>query len=150
MDALGANVPSGGSMEKLRLLIIDDSEVLLSGLKSALGQAGFDVQVTTQTIGLGRHVADRDLIIIDYHMPGVKGGDIAKSLGSARRTSGHACELYLYTTDLVVAASYSLMGFDGVLLAKGDTRALVTQLTAVARRRRIASMLGANAKSVQS
>lgn len=137
-------------MEKLRLLIVDDSEVLLSGLKSTLGLAGFDVQVTTQTIGLGRHVADRDVIIIDYHMPGVKGGDVAKSLGSARRASSHGCELYLYTTDLAIAGRYSELGFDGVLLAKGDSRALVTQLTAVARRRRIASMLGANSKSVES
>jgi DNA-binding response OmpR family regulator len=134
-------------MEKLRLLIVDDSDVLLSGLKASLSLAGFDVNVTTQTVGLGRHVADRDVVLIDYHMPGVKGGDVARSLRAMR--NAHPYELYLYTTDLEMAAQYAELGFDGVLLAKGDFRALVTQLAAISRRRRIARLLGANAETVE-
>lgn len=135
-------------MEKLRLLIVDDSEVLLSGLKASLGLAGFDVKVTTQTVGLGRQLADRDVIIIDYHMPGVKGGDVARSLRSARNPQT-PCELYLYTTDLDMAARYAELGFDGVLLSKGDSRALITQLSAIARRRKIASMLRTDTQAVE-
>ena len=63
-------------MEKLRLLIVDDSEVLLSGLKASLGLAGFDVKVTTQTVGLGRQLADRDVIII----PGARAKPLDPSL----------------------------------------------------------------------
>jgi len=130
-------------MDKLRVLIIDDSEVLLSNLQATLGIAGFDVTTTTQTVGVGRQVADRDLVIVDYHMPGVKGGDVAKSLRSARESHSRKFEIYLYTTDNDMAARYSDLGFDGVLLGKGDSRSLVTQLTAIERRRRIASMVGA-------
>lgn len=130
-------------MDKLRVLIIDDSEVLLSNLQATLGIAGFDVTTTTQTVGVGRQVADRDLVIVDYHMPGVKGGDVAKSLRSARESHARKFEIYLYTTDGDMAARYSDLGFDGVLLGKGDSRSLVTQLTAIERRRKIASMVGA-------
>ncbi|MET0593923.1 MAG: response regulator, partial [Polyangiaceae bacterium] len=52
------------------ILVIDDSEVLLSRIKKALVDDGHMVTTTTQTVGNARHLATCDLVIIDYHMPG--------------------------------------------------------------------------------
>jgi len=137
-------------MKQLKVLIIDDSEVLLSNLKASLSLAGFDVQVTTQTVGIGRLVADRHVVLIDYHMPGVKGGDVAASLRRVVEGRSQRCMLYLYTTDTVVAAQYLSFGFDGVLHHKGDTRSLIDQLSAVNRRRQIGALLSADAERVKA
>src|SRR6476469_10033727 len=55
------------------ILVIDDSEVLLSRIKKALIEDGHMVTTTTQTVGNARHLATCDLVIIDYHMPGING-----------------------------------------------------------------------------
>jgi DNA-binding response OmpR family regulator len=115
-----------------RILIIDDSETLLARAQARLTAEGFEVQTTTQATGNGRHLRSVDLVIIDFHMPGIDGSVVVDSL---RRVASDksAVLLYLYTSDDAVAARYSAYGFDGAFSAKGDLEALATQVRAAFR-----------------
>jgi serine/threonine-protein kinase len=120
-----------------RILVIDDSDVMLGRIRAALEAEGYEVVTTTRAVGNARHIATCDLVIIDYHMPGIDGGTVIQSLRSARGSGSggteHACLFYLYTSDPQIAAIYQKLGFDGVLTDKGDEAALVKQVKAVFR-----------------
>jgi serine/threonine protein kinase len=135
-----AHQPSAGSKRdpsRRRILVIDDSEVMLGRIRAALEAEGYDVVTTTRAVGNARHIATCDLVIIDYHMPGIDGGTVIQSLRSARDSGGggaeRACLFYLYTSDPQIAGIYQKLGFDGVLTDKGDEAALVKQVKAVFR-----------------
>jgi serine/threonine-protein kinase len=111
-----------------RVLVIDDSDVILDKVRRALEADGFEVTTTTRTVGNARHLANCDLVIIDYHMPGLDGGSVIDSLRSAAQSSGHGCLFYLYTQDPSIAKEYAKLGFDGCFTEKGDEKALVRQV----------------------
>jgi DNA-binding response OmpR family regulator len=117
-----------------RILIVDDSELLLGEAASALQAAGYDVVTTSQAVGASRLLTGCDLAIIDFHMPGFDGRDLVASMRNAIRTSQRrGYRLYLYSTDELATAQYRSLGFDGCLTDKGDGRALVEQVHAVFR-----------------
>jgi serine/threonine-protein kinase len=111
-----------------RVLVIDDSEIILDKVRRALEAEGYEVTATTRTVGNARHLVDCDLVIIDYHMPGLDGGSVISSLRSAAASGGHPCLFYLYTQDPSVARDYAKLGFDGCFTEKGDEKALVRQV----------------------
>jgi len=114
------------------ILVIDDSEVLLSRIKKALVDDGHMVTTTTQTVGNARHLATCDLVIIDYHMPGINGLAVQQAMRAAAAHLDHEPLFYLYTSDRAVAATYAELGFDGAF-PKGDEAVLVQQVRAVFR-----------------
>jgi two-component system, OmpR family, response regulator len=114
------------------ILVIDDSEVLLSRIKKALVDDGHVVTTTTQTVGNARHLATCDLVIIDYHMPGINGLAVQQAMRAAAAHLDHEPLFYLYTSDRAVAATFTELGFDGAF-PKGDEAVLVQQVRAVFR-----------------
>src|SRR5258708_33498674 len=82
-----------------RILVVDDSEVMLGRIKRALVEAGDEGVATDQVVGNGRHMKTCDLAIIDFHMPGLSGDAVTASLPSATSQRDKPCALYLYTTD---------------------------------------------------
>ena len=113
-----------------RILVIDDSEVVLARIKAALTADGHDVTTTTQAVGNARYIPTSDLVIIDYHMPGIDGGTVVQSL---RRAAGehHACLFYLYSSDASLRPED--LGFDGLIGEKGNDEALTRQVRAIVR-----------------
>ena len=69
--------------EKRRILIIDDSEIVLQRLRSRLIAEGYEVVTMRQPVGAGRHLLQCDLVIIDFYMPGIDGGEVVRSLRAA-------------------------------------------------------------------
>lgn len=118
---------------KKRVLVIDDSEIILTKVKRALEEDGVEVVTSTRTVGNGRHLVGCDLVIIDYHMPGLDGGAVIRSLRGAAEASKRAVLFYLYTQDPTIAKDYAKLGFDGCLTAKGDDKELVRQVRSVFR-----------------
>jgi DNA-binding NarL/FixJ family response regulator len=116
-----------------RVLAIDDSEIILGRLKTVLEAEGIDVITTTRTVGNARYLVDCDLVIVDWHMPGLDGGSVVASLKAAASGLGHPVLFYLYTQDPAVARSFARLGFDGCITAKGDDRELVRQVHAAFR-----------------
>jgi two-component system OmpR family response regulator len=116
-----------------RILVVDDSEVMLGRIKRALVEAGYEVIATDQVVGNGRHMKTCDLAIIDFHMPGLTGDAVTSSLRSATSQREKPCALYLYTTDQAAIKNHAGLGFDGYFTDKGDEAALVRQVQAAFR-----------------
>jgi DNA-binding NarL/FixJ family response regulator len=119
--------------DKRRIVIIDDSELVLEQARSVLAAAGYDVITTSQTVGASRYLVSADLVIIDLHMPGFDGRDMVASMRESVRGLKRRCLLYLYTSDEDAARLPHQMGFDGCFTDKGDPRALLEQVDAVFR-----------------
>ncbi len=121
-----------------RILVIDDSEVMLARIKKALVADGHTVTTTAQTVGNARHLASCDLVIIDYHMPGIDGFAVQQQLRGAAAQLDKQPLFYLYTSDPSVVALAK--GFDGCFTNKGDEALLVQQVRAVFRLSQIRNM----------
>ena len=116
-----------------RILIIDDSEVVLERAARTLEAAGFEVITTMQTVGATRHIKTCDVVLLDYHMPGLDGSEVLASLRNAAERSHSSCMFLLYTSDLEQTRAYARLGFDGALADKGNVLSLVTQLRTLMR-----------------
>jgi two-component system, OmpR family, response regulator len=124
------------------ILMIDDSESVLEESRLALSQAGFRVIATTQTVGIGRHLRNCGLVIIDYHMPGLDGRAVLESLKAAAEATGAAPTFYMYTSDDTAAQHARELGFDGVFGQKGSVSALVRQVETMFRLQRLRGISG--------
>ena len=124
-------VPPSASLG--RILVIDDSDLMLQRIGAALTEVGFEVVTTNQTVGAARHHRGCDLVILDFHMPGLDGATVLKSLKSAAQSSGAHCMFLLYTSDDAMAKRYAEHGFDGALARKGNIPDLLPQLHAMLR-----------------
>ncbi|WP_437571735.1 response regulator [Sorangium sp. So ce542] len=126
-----------------RILVIDDSEIVLMRIRVELSSAGYDVVTTTQLVGTARHLRGCDLVIIDFFMPGLDGGAVLRSLKAAVPAGERPPLFYLYTTDAKAGAKYAELGFDGVFGRKGDLLALTPQVEAALRIRKLSSLVRA-------
>jgi two-component system, OmpR family, response regulator len=120
-------------MPKPVILVVDDSEVLLDRIKQRLEQADYVVITTTQTVGAARHLRNTNLVIIDWHMPGISGGDLLESFRAASAGSVARPLFYLYTSDPTAAKGAKKLGFDGSFVEKGNDESLVNQVAAALR-----------------
>src|SRR5258708_11958631 len=128
----------GTGQQGHRILVIDDSEVMLARIKKARLADGHTVTTTAQTVGNARHLAACDLVIIDYHMPGIDGFAVQQQLRGAAVQLEKQPLFYLYTSDPTVVAQAK--GFDGCFTNKGDEAQLIQQVRAVFRLSQIRAM----------
>jgi DNA-binding NarL/FixJ family response regulator len=113
------------------IVVVDDSYLILDRIRERLSAEGYRVRTTTGQSAALKLVEFADLAIIDFHMPGVDGAEMLRSL---KESHPHGpCLYYLYTSDRVVATRYQQLGFDGAFLRKGEEEALVSQVGAVFR-----------------
>jgi two-component system, OmpR family, response regulator len=115
-----------------RILVIDDSEIVLSRMKRCLEAEGYEVIATSQLVGNARYLHTCDLVILDYHMPGLDGATVLSSLRSVTGASRRV-PIVLYTSDERLAVQYAKLGFDAALTAKGDDDKLARQIAALFR-----------------
>ncbi|XXY46227.1 response regulator [Sorangium sp. So ce269] len=129
-----------------RILVVDDSEIVLMRIRVELSSAGYDVVTTTQLVGTARHLRGCDLVIVDFFMPGLDGGAVLRSLKAALPAGERPPLFYLYTTDAEAGARYAELGFDGVFGRKGDLLALTPQVQAALRIRKLSGLSRARDK----
>jgi two-component system, OmpR family, response regulator len=122
---------------KGKVLIIDDSETVLRLAQARLEDAGYEVLTTTQTVGAGRMLRGVDLVIVDFHMPGLDGAEVAESLRAAAGGVGAKPGFYLYTSDSKLRGRAQELGFDGELVDKANYDALAAQVDAALRLMRL-------------
>jgi CheY-like chemotaxis protein len=112
-----------------KVLVVDDSEVVLSRVQTRLTKEGYEVVISAHPVGVGRHeIAQCDLVLLDYHMPGISGGEALHTLRQAGSSAGAYPAYFLYTSDKTVSLKHRELGFDGALINKGDDESLVQQL----------------------
>jgi len=116
-----------------KLLVIDDNELGLARVKARLQQEGYDVVTTSELAGAAAEVSSRDLVIIDFHMPGMNGSEVLRSLRQSAARASVPPLFFLYTGDKTVSHQYLELGFDGGLINKGDDESLVQQVAVALR-----------------
>jgi CheY-like chemotaxis protein len=72
-------------------------------------------------------------VLIDFHMPGIGGGEVLSSLRKAAKQMDTQPLYFLYTSDKTASRTHRELGFDGALINKGDDESLVQQLAAALR-----------------
>ena len=112
-----------------RILVVDDSELILEAAAAALTQAGYVVE-TVSDVGvlLARTQAERfDLVLMDVQMPQLFGDDIAAVL---RHTRGVEGRIYLFSSlssdDLAERASEA--GLDGYISKNDGMDAMIARV----------------------
>jgi CheY-like chemotaxis protein len=118
---------------KGRILLIDDSELVLARVKARLLRESYEVTTLSRAEGAAGHLLNSDLVLIDFHMPGMSGGDVLNALRKAARGSAATPLFFLYTSDKTASLRHRELGFDGALINKGDDESLVQQLAAALR-----------------
>lgn len=79
-----------------RILIVDDSPLILAASRHALVEAGYEVDTRTGVEDLGaKTVEGFDLILMDVQMPELYGDDVASVLRNVRAVN---TPIYLFST----------------------------------------------------
>ena len=125
-------MPDGGG---LTILCFDDSEATLTLMAWTLAEYGHEVHTATTAAAALSVVTSCDLVIIDFHMPGMDGASALEVLKP--RAPAESTLFYLYTGDDTAANSCKDLGFDGAFTDKGDISALPAQVDVAARRLRL-------------
>ena len=119
----------------LRILVIEDDEVIADSLARGLGEEGFAVEHAADGESARRALArgEWDLIILDWWLPGTDGLTLLRRF---RRDGGEAAVLFLTARD---AVSDRVRGLDGgaddYLCKPFDFDELLARVRALARRR---------------
>lgn len=114
---------------RLRLVYLDDSEADLRFARDVLIPAGFDIVTHTSVRAASRDLVGADVVLVDYHMPGMHGGEAVQQF-RAMLPANQRTFFYLYTSDRNLSGEYRRLGFDGQVILKGNADALLRQLGA--------------------
>lgn len=113
-----------------KIVVIDDSEIVLAVTKGALVSAGYHVVVYDRTAGsVGLILQEKpDLVLMDVNMPGLAGDTALNVLG---RAQPHAETIVLLHSSLpveVLRTKAAAAGAHGFIQKGGDMFALVRQV----------------------
>ena len=111
-----------------RVLVVDDSVLLLDIVRNALEAAGFEIATANTMTELEQHdPASFDLILMDVHMPEIYGDDVAAVLRHVRGAQARILLLSnLPAEELAVRASEA--GLDGYFNKQDGMDALVSRV----------------------
>ncbi len=123
--------PESGSRIPLRLVLVDDHEMVIEGLKAMLAAFGDRVQVVGQAVGTDRALAvvddlDPDIVLCDVRMQGSSGLDLCLQL-RARDPNRKVVMLSVYDDEQYLFQALRV-GASGYLLKSIGSDELVRQL----------------------
>jgi CheY-like chemotaxis protein len=118
--------------EKLKILYVDDSSAQLDAVKARLTEEGHTVALASDSVSATRLLQGKDIVIIDFHMPGLDGAQLLALL-KPLVPPGDRVSFYLYTSDPAHALAFRKYGFDGAFTRKGSLDDLVVQVHTVGR-----------------
>jgi two-component system, OmpR family, response regulator len=116
-----------------RVLLVDDSEIVCQRVKSRLCREGYEVVTMVDPVRVRFEIANSDIALIDYHMPGITGAEILRTVRQAAMAAGARAACFVYTSDKTVSLKHRELGFDGSIINKGDDESLVQQIAVALR-----------------
>jgi CheY-like chemotaxis protein len=120
-----------------KILLVDDSELVRNRVQTRLRSEGYEVVTTGEASRIGSQIANCDLVLLDYHMPGISGREALHAVKQAGAAAGATPAYFLYTSDKTVSLKHRELGFDGSIINKGDDASLVQQLQVALRLTRL-------------
>jgi len=118
------------SVRKPKIVVIDDSEIVLEVTKAALEGAGYDVVAHDRPAGCVALILHEkpDLVLMDVNMPGLGGDTIVSVLGKAAPTSDTVVLLHSSLPAEVLRAKATTAGAHGFIQKSGDLFGLVREI----------------------
>ena len=121
------------------VVIIDDSFTVLKRAEERLKVDGLTVRTFTRPDLTRDDLEGVDVVLIDFHMPGVTGRDVVHRLRNVAKEGGLTPVFLLHTTDDRMAAGSKEMGFDGAVAQKGNFDLLAKQVAGALRLRKLSA-----------
>jgi CheY-like chemotaxis protein len=118
------------SVRKPKIVVIDDSEIVLEVTKGALEGAGFDVVTHDRPAGCVALILHEkpDLVLMDVNMPGLGGDTIVSVLAKAHPTSETVVLLHSSLSGEVLRGKATVAGAHGFIQKSGDLFGLVREI----------------------
>ncbi|MCC6875508.1 MAG: response regulator [Sandaracinaceae bacterium] len=117
-------------MSKPKLMIVDDSEIVLEVVAGVLRDAGFEVVTRSSSVGTSAAILRERpaLVLLDVSMPLIDGAEIATSLRSSGVTRQTKVVLHSDRPRAELERLVQETGADGFVRKTGDLRALVAEV----------------------
>lgn len=118
------------SGRKPKIVVIDDSEIVLEVTRGALEGAGYDVVTHDRPAGCVALILHEkpDLVLMDVNMPGLGGDTIVSVLAKAAPTSDTIVLLHSSLSAEVLRGKASVAGAHGFLQKSGDLFGMVREV----------------------
>lgn len=118
------------SLRKPKIVVIDDSEIVLEVTRSALEGAGYEVVTHDRPAGCVALILHEkpDLVLMDVNMPGLGGDTIVSVLGKAAPTSDTIVLLHSSLSAEVLRGKVTTAGAHGFIQKSGDLFGLVREV----------------------
>lgn len=118
------------SVRKPKIVVIDDSEIVLEVTKGALDGAGFEVVTHDRPAGCVALILHEkpDLVLMDVNMPGLGGDTIVSVLARAQPTGDTVVLLHSSLSADVLRAKAASAGAHGFIQKSGDLFGLVREV----------------------
>jgi len=118
------------SGRKPKIVVIDDSEIVLEVTRGALEGAGFDVVTHDRPVGCVALILHEkpDLVLMDVNMPGLSGDTIVSVLAKAAPTSDTIVLLHSSLPAEVLRMKAGSAGAHGIWQKSGDMFGLVREV----------------------
>jgi len=109
-----------------KILLMDDSEIVLAMEKAVLEARGYEVRATTNLLEFEKTLQSwrPDLILTDIHMPGIKGTDLCRTLKNEYGTRDIPIVLFSTLPDDELARLAEQVGADGSISKANGLEAL--------------------------
>lgn len=118
------------AVRKPKVIVIDDSEIVLEVTKGALEGAGFEVVTHDRPAGCVALILHErpDLVLMDVNMPGLSGDTVVSVLAKAQPTGDTVVLLYSSLSAEVLKGKAALAGAHGFIQKTGDLFGLVREV----------------------
>lgn len=118
------------SLRKPKIVVIDDSEIVLEVTQGALEGAGYEVVTHDRPAGCVALILHEkpDLVLMDVNMPGLGGDTIVSVLGKAAPTSDTIVLLHSSLSAEVLRGKVTTAGAHGFIQKSGDLFGLVREV----------------------
>lgn len=123
-------VPRSARLPRLKILVIDDSEVVLQATQAQLEACGFEVSLCDSPIGAAMRAAREqpDLILVDLDMASMPGDRVITSLKTGPRTARIPICIYTGADQRQAMAVARRARADGVIEKGCDEKTLLTTI----------------------
>ncbi len=117
-------------MRRPKIMLIDDSELVLDVVGATLRDAGYDVVLRSVPIGAGAHIIRErpDLVLLDVSMPLMSGGEISQSVRRSTLDRGTCVVLHSDRPGAELAELVQRCGADGYIQKGSDPARLVSEV----------------------
>lgn len=119
------------STERKKVMIVDDSEIVLAVAQFALESAGYQVVTHPRPSGCIALILQEkpDLLLVDVNMPGLNGDTVVKMLGATQANGEMIVLLHSSLSDEVLAQKATMSHAHGYIRKTDSPQSLVRQVS---------------------